>query len=271
MRLELDQRRRAMLREMGVRVWLPPPGAAQASLATGSAPAPVLDAALAVRAPVTTGVKPDTVSPDRLVDLAHLPWPELHQAIMKCQLCKQSLGRRRPVFVPAQPGPVDWLVLSEPPDQVEEGLGQAVAAQAGLLLDNMLRAVAATRLGGEITDMAQGAQSRAYVSNVVKCRPAIARNPDADDLSHCETYLRREVGLLQPRVILAMGRLAAQSLLQDELPEVAGIALGKLRGRVYRYQGIPVVVSYPLSYLLRTPAEKARVWLDLCLARQQFE
>ena len=106
----------------------------------------------------------------------------------------------------------------------------------------------------------------AYVTNVVKCRPAVVRMPDPQELATCAHYLRREVALVQPKVILAMGRLAAQSLLQDSLPGVASIPLGKLRGQTYRYQGIPVVVTYHPTYLLRTPQDKARAWADLCLA-----
>lgn len=213
-----------------------------------------------------------TASTSSVAGAASLSWSELHQAVMQCQRCKQSVGRRTPVFAPTEPGPVDWLVLGEPPDDTEERLGQALAGPAGVLLDNMLKAVGVARMGaGGATSPTPGAQRRAYVSNVVKCRPAIMRNPDAHDLANCESYLRREVALLQPKVILALGRFAAQSLLQGDLADVASIPLGKLRGEVYRYQGIPVVVSYHPSYLLRTPQDKGRAWRDLCLAAQQIE
>ena len=101
---------------------------------------------------------------------------------------------------------------------------------------------------------------------MVKCRPAAARNPQPQDLATCENYLRREVALVQPKVILALGRFAAQALLLASVPDVATIPLGKLRGQVYRYQGVPVIVSYPPAYLLRTPQDKARAWADWCLA-----
>lgn len=282
MSLELDHRQRAILREMGLRVWSPLSGvparatsaerpaaapaaatAASSTAAKGSGPALERAAAVAVPAPAVTA--------SRVADASGLSWVELHQAVMQCQRCKQSAGRRAPVFASAEPGRVDWLVLGDPPEDTEERLGQAVAGPAALLLDNMLKAVGVGRVGpGGGGEPAQDLAGRAYVSNVVKCRPAVMRNPDAHDLASCASYLRREVALLQPKVILALGRFAAQSLLQDDLPDVASIPLGKLRGRVYRYQGIPVIVSYPPSYLLRTPQDKGRAWLDLCLAWQQL-
>jgi DNA polymerase len=117
---------------------------------------------------------------------------------------------------------------------------------------------------GEVGELA--ATKAAYVTNVVKCRPAVVRNPSPQELAVCEHFLRREVALVQPKVILAMGRFAAQTLLQGSLPEGSKLPFGKLRGQVYRYQGIPVIVTYHPSYLLRTQTDKARAWADLCLA-----
>jgi|CXWL01.1.fsa_nt_gi DNA polymerase len=271
MSLELDNRQRAMLREMGLRVWSPQSGSASTP---SHKPAPVLSSenAVVVQSVAPALKKEAIVTASRAADSTPLSWSELHEAVMQCQRCKQSVGRRAPVFAQAEPGPVDWLVLGEPPDDTEERLGQTATGQAGLLLDNMLKAVGVGRSGpGGVAEAAMGMQNRAYLSNVVKCRPAIMRNPDAHDLASCENHLRREVALLQPKVILALGRFAAQALLQGDLSDVANIPLGKLRGQVYRYQGIPVVVSYHPSYLLRTPQDKGRAWLDLCLALQQFE
>jgi DNA polymerase len=142
-------------------------------------------------------------------------------------------------------------------------LGAPFAEAAGQLLDNMLKAVGVSRqAGGEPV-------TSAYVTNAVKCRPAKVRNPEPAELALCERYLRREVALVQPKVILAMGRFAAQTLLQASHPELAGVPLGKLRGRVYRYHGVAVVVTYHPSYLLRTQQDKARAWADLCLALAQ--
>jgi uracil-DNA glycosylase family 4 len=126
-----------------------------------------------------------------------------------------------------------------------------------VLLDAMLKSVGARRGGA--------ARQGAYFSNVVKCRPPNARLPQPAELQQCEHYLRREVELVQPKVILAMGRWAAQVLLQEH-PEQASLPLGKQRGMVYHYRGIPVVVSYHPKVLLRASADKAKAWADLCLA-----
>ena len=194
-------------------------------------------------------------------DVTAMDWLALTQAVASCQACALAAGRRAPVFGAANaPQLADWLLVGEPPDEAEERLGEPFAEAAGQLLDNMLRAVGVSRRAG-----GEPAQS-AYVTNAVKCRPANARNPQADELAVCERYLRREVALVQPKVILALGRFAAQTVLQASHPELATLPLGKLRGRVYRYQGVAVVVTYPPSYLLRTPQDKARAWADLCLA-----
>ena len=194
-----------------------------------------------------------------------MDWPTLAHTIAHCQSCKLCTGRVSPVFGTDQtPAQADWLVVGEPPDDNEERAITAITGQAGQLLDNILRAVGVSRHGAP--DKATGA----YVTNVVKCRPAVARIPDPQELAICEHYLRQEVALVQPKVILALGRFAAQTLLHTCVPEVANIPLGKLRGKIYRYQGIPVVVSYHPNYLLRTPQDKARAWADWCLALNEI-
>jgi DNA polymerase len=156
-----------------------------------------------------------------------------------------------------------WLVVGEAPGENEDLQGQPFVGQAGLLLDNMLRALGLSR-------QASGEQS-VYIANVLKCRPPANRNPSPQEVQQCQPFLHRQVELLQPKIILALGRFAAQSLLQTSMPEVANMALGKLRGQVYRYGGIPVVVSYHPAYLLRSPQDKAKAWVDLCLARSLMQ
>lgn len=253
MSLDLDSRQRAMLQEMGVRVWWPE---VQTELVSAR-PAPMARIA-PTRPPASLEVKPG--ASNALADgIATMQWDALSQVIAQCQACSQCQGRRATVFAGAvAPRQAHWLVLGEPPDDNEERLGAPFVGQAGQLLDNMLKAVGVQRSGVD----ARGV----YLSNVVKCRPAVARNPQPQDLATCENYLRREVALVQPKVILALGRFAAQALLQGSVPDVATIPLGKLRGKVYRYQGIAVIVSYPPAYLLRTPQDKARAWADWCLA-----
>ena len=211
-----------------------------------------------------------TGAPDVLAEgIVDMDWATLSDTVANCQACKLCTDRRVPVFggTPAEaPRRADWLVVGEPPDELDERQGTPFADQAGQLLDNMLKAVGVSRrhAPGEATE--RDAAKAAYVTNVVKCRPAIVRNPSAQELAVCEHFLRREVALVQPKVILAMGRFAAQTLLQGSLPEGSKLPFGKLRGQVYRYQGIPVVVTYHPTYLLRTQADKARAWADLCLA-----
>jgi DNA polymerase len=134
---------------------------------------------------------------------------------------------------------------------------------AGQLLDNMLRAMGLDRHG-------TGSQG-VYITNVLKCRPPANRNPDKDEVLQCEPYLRRQVALLQPQIILALGRFAAQSVLGATVPDIASIPLGKLRGQVHHYQGVPVIVSYHPAYLLRSLGEKAKAWADLCLAMDEMD
>jgi DNA polymerase len=287
MSLDLDPRQRAMLQEMGVHVWLPeavvdasvereaPQSIAVAPRSEAPASASIAIEIVAIEAikagataqkvqklPVLSQpVVPSATFGAAADGIAQMDWSALAQTVASCQACKLCTGRRAPVFGAADaPRQADWLVVGEPPDEAEERLGSPFADQGGQLLDNMLKAVGVSRRGA-----ATAAQS-AYVTNVVKCRPAVVRNPDPQELAACESFLRREVALVQPKVILAMGRFAAQTLLRDSLPEVASIPLGKLRGQIYRYQGIPVVVTYHPTYLLRTQQDKARAWADLCLA-----
>ena len=146
------------------------------------------------------------------------------------------------------------MIVGEAPGENEDLQGEPFVGLAGQLLDNMLRAVGRSRTG-------QGEQG-AYIANVLKCRPPANRNPQPQEVAQCEPYLTRQVALVQPKIILAMGRFAVQSLLKTDEP------IGRLRGRVHRYEGVPVIVTYHPAYLLRTPADKAKAWADLCLAME---
>jgi DNA polymerase len=145
------------------------------------------------------------------------------------------------------------MVVGEAPGEQEDLAGEPLVGPSGQLLDHMLAALGLTR--GDADPARQ-----VYIANTIKCRPPHNRNPSAEELAACQPFLQRQVALVQPRVILAMGRFAVQSLLgSDE-------AIGKLRGRVHQWHGVPLVVTYHPAYLLRQPAEKARAWHDLCLA-----
>ena len=152
----------------------------------------------------------------------------------------------------AKLAPADWLVVGEPFDSAD--------AQQEQLLDNMLRAIGLGRaeLLGVEGDAAAARQ--VYIANTIKCRPPGNRNPEPDELARCEPFLIRQLQLVQPKIILAMGRFAVQSLLRSSDP------IGRLRGRVHQYQGVPLIVTYHPAYLLRNPEEKAKAWDDLCLA-----
>lgn len=293
MSLELDARQRAMLLEMGVHVWSP--------LTTTSAPAWPDDgntrqpeasgipiAATAPVAPPAQASKPLPVHPEptqrapepspgptrvtSLVDgITGMDWPALNEAVRSCQACAMCLGRRAPVLAaPRQSNNCDWLLVGDPPDEAQERAGQPFVEEAGQLLDNMLRAVGVQRWNQDASAGA-GADptpaSRAYLTHVLKCRPALTRAPNPTELDTCAHFLRREIALTQPRVILAMGRFAMHLLLSETPSEQARLPLGKLRGQVWRFAGLPVVVTYPPGYLLRNGQDKARAWADLCLAR----
>ena len=275
MELVLDDRQRAMLREMGVHVWMPQVDAHEAVVAERSAqvkgggrrPGDTEQNVLpprrtAEKAPVVVSSSVEDSS-DAPLALQDLHWPALAQAAANCQACGLCAGRKNSTLqAPASPVQCDWLVLGDPPDEDEDRLGQSFAEQAGTLLDNMLKAVGARR-GGE-------SRAGAYVSNVVKCRPPNTRLPQAAELQQCAQYLQREIALVRPKLILAMGRFATQLLLQEH-PEQAALPLGKQRGTAYRYQGIPVVVTYHPNVLLRASADKAKAWADLCLAMDVLE
>jgi DNA polymerase len=166
------------------------------------------------------------------------------------------------------------MVVGDPPDEEEDYAGAPFAGQDGVLLSHMLRALGLQRANPLPAQAASASAAlparRAYVSHVLKCRPAHGAIPQAADLAQCATYLQREIALVQPKMILAMGRFANQVLL-GETPELATLPLGKLRGSVRRFQGVPVVVTYHPKALMRNGADKAKAWADLCLAADSLD
>lgn len=202
-----------------------------------------------------------------------MDWPALQAAVAGCRACALCQSRKNTVFgvgpAAGSAAPqVDWLVVGEAPGENEDIAGEPFVGQAGKLLDNMLLAMGLQR-GSDDTPPRAGVSKNVFITNVLKCRPPANRNPEPAEVAQCEPYLKRQVELLQPKMILALGRFAAQSLLQDSVPDVQKIPLGKLRGQVFRYLGVPVVVSYHPAYLLRSLGDKAKAWDDLCLALAQ--
>jgi DNA polymerase len=189
-----------------------------------------------------------------------MDWTALREAASACQACALGATRKQAVFgVGSQRA--HWMIVGEAPGEQEDLRGEPFVGAAGQLLDAMLRAVGLTR-----TDEPGGEPARqVYIANTLKCRPPRNRNPEREEMQRCEPFLVRQIELLRPRLILAMGRFAVQSLLRTEEP------IGRLRGRVHHYQGVPVVVTYHPAYLLRNLPDKAKAWEDLCLALQTMQ
>ena len=184
--------------------------------------------------------------------VADMDWPALRGAVQGCQACGLCHGRTQTVFgVGAERA--DWVVVGEAPGEQEDLRGEPFVGPAGQLLDAMLRAVGKDR-------QAPAGEQAVFIANVLKCRPPGNRNPAPDEIAQCEPYLRRQVELVQPKLILALGRFAVQTLLNTSEP------IGRLRQQVHRYQGVPVIVSYHPAYLLRNLPDKAKAWADLVLA-----
>jgi len=176
--------------------------------------------------------------------VASLEWPALKETVRACEACKLRAGCTQTVFGVGDEQ-ADWLFVGEGPGADEDAQGEPFVGQAGRLLDNMLFSIGLKR--GE----------NVYIANVVKCRPPNNRNPEADEIAACMPYLQRQIALIKPRVIIALGKIAATSLLGRDA------TLGSLRGTLHDYHGTPLIITYHPAYLLRSPAEKAKAWQDL--------
>jgi uracil-DNA glycosylase len=281
-RFDLDDRQRAMLAEMGVRVWWPQRSDASVPLkapATGTATREPVVAIAPAPAPVRAQAQAQAQAQGQGQVFAPLPeglstmgWDELQMAVQSCQSCGLCASRQAPILGTspgAGLGTARWMVVGDMPSEADEPSGQPFTGPEGELLDNMLKAVGVRRQGlavdaalqaGQNAQAAHEGPAEACLTHAVKCRPSSGRNPEVAELATCAGYLSRQVALAQPQVILAMGRFAIQTLLGTTEP------MGKLRGTVHRFQGVPVVVTYPPASLLRTQSDKAKAWADLVLA-----
>jgi DNA polymerase len=239
----LDDRRVAMLEQFGIR-WQPSNDPAEPDPGSGDFEPTTVSRA---EPPMVREARIELTARPTGIEL--MEWDALAEAVAACRACKLCSSRRNTVFGVGDPR-ADWLVVGEAPGENEDLQGEPFVGQAGKLLDNMLKALGLTR------------REKVYIANVLKCRPPGNRNPEPDEVSQCEPFLRRQVQLLQPKVIVAMGRFAVQSLLGTTE------AIGKLRGQKHSYTGVPVVVTYHPAYLLRNLPDKAKAWADLCLARE---
>lgn len=203
--------------------------------------------------PVHEPVLPDVAA--RLAattpSVAELGWDELRARVADCERCRLCEKRTNTVFGVGDEH-ADWMLVGEAPGENEDKQGEPFVGQAGKLLDNMLRALALKR--GE----------NVYIANVIKCRPPGNRNPEPDEVARCEPYLQRQVALVKPKLIVALGRFAAQTLLKTDG------SIASMRGRVHQYEGVPVIVTYHPAYLLRSLQDKAKAWSDLSLANDTY-
>jgi len=190
--------------------------------------------------------EPAPVEPQTPTAPGELGWDALRAAVAACTRCALHETRTQTVFGVGNPD-ADWMIIGEAPGAEEDRRGEPFVGRAGKLLDEMLLAVGQSR-------------ASVFIANVLKCRPPNNRDPSQDEAAACRPYLERQIALVQPGIILAVGRIAAQQLLQSDAP------VGRLRGRVHRLGGIPLVVTYHPAYLLRSPSQKRKSWEDLCMA-----
>jgi uracil-DNA glycosylase family 4 len=233
--------RHQYLDALGITRWEPRHAPATSSPQESTAPA-----VPPVPTTISSG-EPDIARPSSLPGVQSLDWAGLEATVSACTRCALHATRKQTVF-----GVGDrrarWMFIGEAPGADEDRLGEPFVGRAGQLLNAMLFAIGLKR-------------EEVYIANVLKCRPPGNRDPQPDEVEQCEPYLIRQIELIQPRLIVALGRHAAHSLLKTEVP------LGKLRGQRLSYHGTPLIVTYHPAYLLRNPADKRKVWDDLCLAR----
>lgn len=190
-------------------------------------------------------------------EIAEMDWTQLQASVASCVKCGLCKNRTRAVFGVGDEK-AKWLFIGEGPGRNEDLQGEPFVGPAGKLLDNMLRAIGLKR------------GDNAYIANIVKCRPTGAdgkdRAPTPEEAAACMPYLQRQIELIQPAVIVALGKTAALSLLGLD----QNTAVAQLRGKVHRYAGLPLVVTYHPAYLLRKLSDKGKSWSDLCLAMNAY-
>lgn len=185
-------------------------------------------------------------------EIASLGWSELRQCVSTCVQCELSNSRTQTVFGVGDQN-AEWLLVGEAPGAEEDRRGEPFVGRAGKLLNEMLRSIGQSR-------------ESVFIANILKCRPPNNRDPKPDEAAACRAFLDRQIALIQPQIILVVGRIAAQNLLKSNEP------VGRMRDRQYQQpydlDGIPLVVTYHPAYLLRSPSQKAKTWSDLCLANR---
>ena len=221
------ERRRDYLQTLGIDLWLP-------------------------RGTAAAGAPPPVAAPAAAPSPAAAGWERLREEVRTCTRCPLHTSRTQGVFG-VGPERSDWLVIGEAPGAEEDRRGEPFVGAAGQLLDAMLKAIGLDR------------RSNVYIANVLKSRPPGNRDPKPEEVAACLPFLERQITLLQPKIMLAVGRIAAQNLLGTDTP------LGRLRGQVHRFGATPLVVTYQPAYLLRTPSDKRKAWEDLKFARSVYQ
>ena len=229
---------RQYLKEMGIDVWLDKN--TPVSINESVVEEQVAEKTIASEMQVTPSVFPAELD-------------SLAKQVAACQQCSLHESRTQTVFGVGNPD-ADWLVIGEAPGADEDRQGEPFVGRAGKLLNSMLLAMGLPR-------------EQVFIANILKCRPPDNRDPQAEEVIACESYLRQQIDLIKPKIILAVGRIAAQNLLKLETP------IGKMRGNRYQYPDseLPVIVTYHPAYLLRSPREKRKVWEDLKFAMQTYK
>ncbi len=264
----LTERQRACLDAMGIDVWLPKDSQGVEPRSVGwversethqegrfispaSEDAPVGRVEQSAKSRGEPHQSPQHKPQDN--DISTLDWEALQTRVTECRLCDLHQTRTQTVFGVGNRN-ADWLIIGEAPGADEDRLGEPFVGRAGKLLNAMLQAL----------DLAR---EDVYIANILKCRPPQNRDPKAEEVAHCMPWLQRQIQLIQPKVILALGRIAAQNLLQTNT------SLGRLRGRLHYIDmtPTPVIVTYHPAYLLRSPLEKRKSWEDLLLAKKTLE
>ena len=258
----MDQRRLQYLQAMGIDAWLPRNEVDETVLGEVDADAvatptpennpPKVESTTSIPAAATPDLPVAEVEPVR-VDVSELDWDTLESKVASCTLCDLHASRTQAVFGVGNRH-ADWMVIGEAPGAEEDRQGEPFVGRAGQLLTAMLKAI-----GLERDDV--------YIANILKCRPPNNRDPQPQEAESCTPFLNRQIELIQPKLILAVGKHAAHFLLKTDL------AVGRLRGTEHRYEATntPVVVSYHPAYLLRSPKEKCKAWEDLKFAEQVIQ
>lgn len=247
----MDELRRQYLEAMGIRVWISMASVENEQL---DAPSPTNPVAEPTEQPVipepnvSVAAQPEAL-PFSEEDAAGLDWGALESRVAGCQACRELVANRTQTVFGVGNRSADWLVIGEAPGADEDRQGEPFVGRAGQLLNSMLMAIGLKR-------------DEVYIANILKCRPPNNRDPRPEEAAACEQFLKRQIALIKPKIILVVGRIAAQNLLATDTP------IGKMRGNIYHYgdSEIPVVVTYHPAYLLRSPAEKRKSWQDLKLA-----